>query len=70
MSMKISKQAVLIGTLVMLADLFWQILRFGSYGSSSRGSSENKDGGKGGGGIVMVVIFVIAVILAIFNGTT
>src|SRR5207253_9484650 len=50
--------AVLIGTIVMLADLFWQMLRFGNLGeSSSRSSrSDNKDGGKGGG-IVMLVIF-------------
>jgi heat shock protein HtpX len=54
--------AVLIGTIVMLADLFWQMLRFG--GSGSRSNDSNKDGGKGGG-IVMLVIFVVAVILAI-----
>jgi len=53
--------AVLIGTIAMLSDLFWQMLRFGGSGSSSR---SNKDSGKGGG-MVMLVIFVIAVVLAI-----
>jgi heat shock protein HtpX len=55
--------AVLIGTIVMLADLFWQMLRVGSSGSS--GSSRDGKSGKGSGGIVMVVILVIAVLLAI-----
>jgi heat shock protein HtpX len=55
--------AVLIGTIVMLSDVFWQILRFGGGGSRS---SSNKDSGKGGGGgVVMLVIFVIAIVLAI-----
>jgi heat shock protein HtpX len=56
--------AVLIGTIVMLADLFWQMLRFGGSGSRDR-SGGNKDSGKGSGGVVVLVIFVIAVILAI-----
>ena len=55
--------AVLIGTIVMLADVFWQMLRFGSFGS--RRDSNNKDSGKGGGGVVVLVIFVVAIILAI-----
>lgn len=52
--------AVLIGTIVMLADVFWQMLRFGGSGSSNR----RRDSGKGGGAI-MAVIFIIAVLLAI-----
>jgi heat shock protein HtpX len=52
--------AVLIGTIVMLSDFFWQILRFGP--SRSR-SSSSKDGK--GGGAIMIVLFVIAIILAI-----
>ncbi len=58
--------AVLIGTIVMLADLFWQFLRFGGSGSSSRDRSSNdRDSSKGSGGIVMLAVLVAAVILAI-----
>src|SRR5262249_48724408 len=53
--------AVLVGTVVMLADFFWQILWF----SSPRGKSRDRDSGKDGGGLVVVVLLVIAVILAI-----
>jgi heat shock protein HtpX len=53
--------AVLIGTIVMLADLFWQILWF-SGGRRSGGSS--KDDSKGGG-LIVLVIFVLAILLAI-----
>src|SRR2546426_1126345 len=35
--------AVLIGTVVMLADFFWQLLRWGP--SDSRGSKSDRDGG-------------------------
>jgi heat shock protein HtpX len=55
--------AVLIGTIVMLSDLFWQFLRFGGRGSSGNRDS-SKDGGKGGG-MVMLFIFILAVLLAI-----
>lgn len=57
--------AVLIGTIVMLCDLFLQMLRFsgrGSRSSSSNYSSNKKD--KGGGAFVLVLI-VVAVILAL-----
>jgi heat shock protein HtpX len=54
--------AVLIGTIVMLSDFFWQILRFGP-SRSSRSSSSDKDGK--GGGPIMIILFVIAIILAI-----
>lgn len=53
--------AVLIGTIVMLADLFMQVLRVGGSGSRSQ---DNREGNKGGG-IVVLVIFVLAVVLAI-----
>lgn len=53
--------AVLIGIIVMLADLFWQVLRWGSW-SRSRGRSRS---GKDGGGILVVVIIVLAIILSL-----
>jgi heat shock protein HtpX len=55
--------AVLIGTVVMLADFFWQILRFSGSGSSR--SCSRSDSGKDGGGIVMLILLVVAVLLAI-----
>jgi heat shock protein HtpX len=52
--------AVLIGTIVMLADFFWQILRY-----SGRGSSSSSKGSGKGGGLVVLVLFVLAIILAL-----
>jgi heat shock protein HtpX len=52
--------AVLVGTVVMLCDLFWQLLRF-----SPSGSSRSRRDDKGGGGIIVIVLVVIAVVLAI-----
>lgn len=54
--------AVLVGTVVMLCDLFWQILRFGPSARGSRDRSDRKDGG---GGLIVVVLIVLAVVLAI-----
>ena len=54
--------AVLIGIIVMLADLFWQVLR---WGPSSRGRSSSSRSNKDGGGIVDVVIIVVAIILSL-----
>jgi heat shock protein HtpX len=54
--------AMLIGTIVMLSDVFWQILRFGP-SRSSRGSNDRKD--DKGAGVIMIVVFVIAILLAI-----
>jgi heat shock protein HtpX len=51
--------AVLVGTVVMLADVFLQVVFRTRGGSSSRGR-----GGKGGGAILIVLI-VIGIILAI-----
>lgn len=56
--------AILVGTIVMLCDLFLQILRWGP-GTSSQRSRDDRDKGKDGGGIVMLVLFVVAIILAI-----
>lgn len=53
--------AVLVGTVVMLADFFLQILRFSSPGNRRR----DRDGGKDGGGVIALVLIVIAVILAL-----
>jgi heat shock protein HtpX len=52
---------VLVGTVVMLADFFWQILRF----SSPRGGRRDRDSGKDGGGLLALVLIIIAVILAL-----
>jgi heat shock protein HtpX len=54
--------AVLVGTVAMLCDLFWQLLRWSP--GSSRSSSSRDDKG-GGGGLVTLVIFVVAIILAL-----
>jgi heat shock protein HtpX len=51
--------AVLVGTIVMLSDFFWQILRYS--GSDSGGS---KDDGKGSV-ILVIALVVIAVLLSI-----
>src|SRR5438309_10747431 len=52
--------AVLVGTVVMLADLFWQII----WNTSPRSSRSSRDD-KGGGGIIALVLIILAVILAI-----
>jgi heat shock protein HtpX len=53
--------AVLIGSIVMLADFFWQVMWFGGSGRRSR-SSSSKD--SGGGWIVLIVV-VLAILLAL-----
>ena len=53
--------AVLVGSIVMLSDVFWQLLRW-SPSSSSR-SSKDSDNGKGGG--LVIFLFVVAILLAI-----
>ena len=50
--------AVLVGTIVMLSDFFWQILRGGG------GSSKSSKSDSGGGGLIVLVIFVLAILLA------
>jgi heat shock protein HtpX len=54
--------AVLVGSVVMLSDLFWQLLRGGGGGRSR--SRDSKDGG-GGGGWIVLVIFIVAILLAL-----
>ncbi|MHB1426906.1 MAG: M48 family metallopeptidase [Gemmataceae bacterium] len=51
--------AVLVGTVVMLSDLFWQIARSGSGGRRNR---DGKD--EGGGGWLVLIVFILAVVLA------
>lgn len=53
--------AVLVGSVVMLSDLFWQILRWAPSGESKRKDKDDKDGG----GLIMAVVFVLAIILAL-----
>ena len=52
---------VLVGTVVMLADFFWQILRF----SSPRDGRRDRGSGKDGGGPLALVLIIIAVVLAL-----
>jgi heat shock protein HtpX len=52
---------VLVGSVVMLSDLFWQILRFSSGGRSKNRDKEGKDGG----GLIMLVVLIVAIILAL-----
>jgi heat shock protein HtpX len=51
--------AVLIGTVVMFADFFWQVLRWGP--GDDRDSKSDRDGG----GIVALVLFLLALVLAL-----
>jgi heat shock protein HtpX len=54
--------AVLIGTVIMLSDFFWSVLRFGPRGGS-RGSSDGDK--KGGGQLLMVVVLILAILFSI-----
>lgn len=53
--------AVLVGTVVMLSHLFWQIVQSGGRGSS-KSSSDNKSDG---GGWIVLIVLVLAVLLAL-----
>lgn len=53
---------VLIGTVVMLSDFFWQLLRFSP--PRGRSSSHGNDRDKGGNPLMLVLV-VVAIILAI-----
>ncbi len=55
--------AVLIGTVVMLSDVFWQMLRVGAF--TGRGRNRSSGDNKGGGAIIVVVVVVVAIVLAI-----
>src|SRR6202007_748932 len=54
--------AVLVGTVVMLSNFFWQIIWNTSPGSSRRGRDDDKGGA---GGIVALVLIVLGVVLAL-----
>jgi heat shock protein HtpX len=51
--------AVLVGTVVMLSDLFWQIAR------TSGGGRSNKNSKSDGGGWIVLIVIILAVVLAI-----
>jgi heat shock protein HtpX len=55
--------AVLVGTIVMLADVFRQMLWFGP-GVRGRGRSRGRDD-RGGGGALVLVLVILAIILAL-----
>ncbi len=55
--------AVLVGTVVMLSDFFWQIVRSGGIGGGRSRDKDSKDGG--GGGWIVLIVFILAVILAL-----
>jgi heat shock protein HtpX len=55
--------AVLVGTIVMLADLFMQMLWFAPGGRSRGGRSRDRDGG--GGGWLVLVLVILALVLAL-----
>jgi heat shock protein HtpX len=52
--------AVLIGTIVMLADFFWRILYF-----APRRRSTSSSGDRKGGNPLMLVVLILAIVLAI-----
>ena len=52
--------AVLVGTLVILCDVFLRSVGWGAYGRSRRGRD-----GRGGGGAAMLILLLIGVLLAI-----
>ena len=54
--------AVLVGTIVMASDYFWQLLRFSS-GGRDRGGKDGKDGG----GVIVLVVLVVAILLALVS---
>jgi heat shock protein HtpX len=58
--------AVLIGTIVMLCDFFWNVLRFGPRMDRGGGSDRNRDNKDGkGGNPLMLLVLVLAIVLAI-----
>ncbi len=55
--------AVLIGSVVMLADFFWQVMWFGGSGRRSRSSSSSNN--KDSGGWIVLIVVVLAILLAL-----
>ena len=51
--------AVLIGTIVMLADFFWRIMWV-----TGRGRNRGRDRDSKGGGLIVVIVIVLAIVLA------
>jgi heat shock protein HtpX len=56
--------AVLVGTIVMLADVFRQMLWFAPGGGRSSRSRDRGSGG-GGGGVLVLVLIIVGLLLAI-----
>jgi heat shock protein HtpX len=54
--------AVLVGTIAMLSDFLWQVIRFGGGG---RRRSSDREGGGGGPGALVIPLMILAVVLAI-----
>jgi heat shock protein HtpX len=52
--------AVLIGMIVMLADVFWRMMWYSGGGRRRRSNRDNK-----GGGALMLIVIVLAIVLAI-----
>ena len=57
--------AVLVGTIVMAADFFWQLLRWGGTDSRDSSSKSSSDSKSDGGGWIVLVVIVLAVLLAL-----
>jgi heat shock protein HtpX len=57
--------AVLVGSIVMMADLFWQMLAWGPRGSSRSSSSSSSNNDSGGGWLVALILLVLAIVLSL-----
>lgn len=58
--------AVLVGTIAMLSDFFWRVLRFGPTSSRSSNEARDSDGEKNKGHpLLTAVIFVLAIVLSL-----
>ena len=55
--------AVLVGTVVMLSDFFWQIVRSGGWSGGGRRNRDSKD--EGGNGWIVLIVFILAAVLAL-----
>lgn len=55
--------AVLIGTVTMLSDFFWQALRWGPRGNSSSDTDDSQN--KSGSQLLMIVVFVLALLFSL-----
>lgn len=57
--------AVLIGTIVILCDMFLRIMRFSALTGGSRRSRSSNDQGNKGGGAIVIVLIILGLVLAI-----